>query len=454
MTQEEFIQRAKQLHGDAYDFSKVEYVSSKKEIVVICKKEDHGEFPIRAGRLITIRFDRGARKPAGCPKCWAENKMWSEEELFTEARKYRFRVDFQRKSKGAYLAAFRRGIVNEVCEHMERQIVERGHWNLANCQAEALKYNTRGKFMRGSGSAYNSAIANGWLDEICTHMTKGADGYHYMVYAIINRRLNKAYVGITKQQFNNRMKEHKKGGSTRASEITTLEDTEYIPLTDYTLLSTDVKAAETEWAEHHAEKGFQVLNSAKLFGRTGTIMRIYTDEVIEEEAKKYDTRGAFKLGSPRHYDAACHQRLLNKVCAHMRAINPKGYWTKERCIEAARNYSNKDDFIKAEQSAYSAARSNGWLEEIYLASGLRAKNEMSWLRPTTRKDLWSKADHYYDIWNQNGRCGMWRMRAITGENLDKMLKKFQKDWIPDNDTDWKDWAARVKEELSAPNSQY
>ena len=78
LTQEEFIQKAKEFHGDAYDFSNVRYVNSKAEVIVICKKEGHGEFPIQAGRLITIKHHRGETKPAGCPKCWAEKKMWLE----------------------------------------------------------------------------------------------------------------------------------------------------------------------------------------------------------------------------------------------------------------------------------------------------------------------------------------------------------------------------------------
>tara|TARA_Y100000022_G_scaffold144383_1_gene126109 strand:- start:1309 stop:2679 length:1371 start_codon:yes stop_codon:yes gene_type:complete len=447
LTQEEFIQKAKELHGDAYDFSKVKYVNSKEDVIVICKKNGHGEFPIRAGRLITIRRERGATKPAGCPKCWAESKMWSEEDLHKESKKYQFRVEFQRESKGAYLAALRRGILDEVCAHMVRQLAAPGFWNYENCEAEARKYDARGKFMRGSASAYNASLTNGWLDEICKHMIKGADGYHYMVYGITNKSLRKAYVGVTKQHFNQRMKMHKKGGTTRADEIAKLEDTEFIELTGYTYTSDQLKSAEREWAEWLSESGFEILNDQRQYGRVGVSKRIYTDEIIAVEAKKYKTRGEFKANSPNHYDAACSQKLLNKVCAHMRAINPKDYWTKERCIEAARNYSNQDNFIKAEHSAYSSASRNGWLEELYSTTGLRAKNEMSWLRPATRKDLWCKADSYYEIWRQNGKCGMWRMRTITGENLDKMLKKFQKNWIPQKDADWQQWAEEVKREL-------
>jgi len=42
LTQKEFLKRAIEVHGDKYDYSKVEYVDSKTYITVICPK--HGEF--------------------------------------------------------------------------------------------------------------------------------------------------------------------------------------------------------------------------------------------------------------------------------------------------------------------------------------------------------------------------------------------------------------------------
>ena len=40
------------------------------------------------------------------------------------------------------------------------------------CEKEAKKYNKRYEYQKNSGSSYNSAFKNGWLDEICNHMIK------------------------------------------------------------------------------------------------------------------------------------------------------------------------------------------------------------------------------------------------------------------------------------------
>jgi hypothetical protein len=42
LTTEEFIAKAKAVHGDRYDYSKVEYVDYRAIVSIICSK--HGEF--------------------------------------------------------------------------------------------------------------------------------------------------------------------------------------------------------------------------------------------------------------------------------------------------------------------------------------------------------------------------------------------------------------------------
>lgn len=62
-TSEQFIMKAKQLHGDKYDYSKLEYVNSRENVCIICPI--HGEFLQRASNHLLGR---------GCPKCALEEK--------------------------------------------------------------------------------------------------------------------------------------------------------------------------------------------------------------------------------------------------------------------------------------------------------------------------------------------------------------------------------------------
>lgn len=59
LTTEDFIRRATEVHGDKYDYSKVNYIHAKEPVVIICKT--HGEFEQRPnGHLY---------QNAGCPAC-------------------------------------------------------------------------------------------------------------------------------------------------------------------------------------------------------------------------------------------------------------------------------------------------------------------------------------------------------------------------------------------------
>ena len=57
-TTEEFIQKAREIHGNKYDYSKVKYINNKEKVCIICPT--HGEFWQIADSHL------GGQ---GCPKC-------------------------------------------------------------------------------------------------------------------------------------------------------------------------------------------------------------------------------------------------------------------------------------------------------------------------------------------------------------------------------------------------
>lgn len=59
LTTQEFIEKAKEIHGDKYDYSLVEYKDAKTPVSIICK--EHGIF--------TIRPANHTNQKQGCPKC-------------------------------------------------------------------------------------------------------------------------------------------------------------------------------------------------------------------------------------------------------------------------------------------------------------------------------------------------------------------------------------------------
>lgn len=59
MKLEEFIKRARAVHGDKYNYSKVNYVTNKVKVCIICPQ--HGEF--------WQTPDKHINRKQGCPKC-------------------------------------------------------------------------------------------------------------------------------------------------------------------------------------------------------------------------------------------------------------------------------------------------------------------------------------------------------------------------------------------------
>lgn len=96
---------------------------------------------------------------------YQEHLRWSYEELQTEALKYDSRSCFFKNSRGAYKAAIRLGVLDEICSHMICK-----YWTIEALKLESKKYITKSDFFKNSNGAYKAAIKLNVLNEICSHM--------------------------------------------------------------------------------------------------------------------------------------------------------------------------------------------------------------------------------------------------------------------------------------------
>lgn len=95
------------------------------------------------------------------------------------------------------------------------------------------------------------------------------------------------------------------------------------------------------------------------------------EECLAEVAKNYDSLLEFRLNDEQAFRHAEAQGILKKITAHMGPKNQlrkipvnKGYWTKEKCADEARNHQSRRSFRQTCPSGYEIARRNGWLHEI------------------------------------------------------------------------------------------
>lgn len=76
LTEKGFIERAKKVHGDKYDYSKVEYVNTDTKVCIVCAK--HGDF---------WQTPHNHLKGQNCPKCSHRSIKYGISEFIKEARK-------------------------------------------------------------------------------------------------------------------------------------------------------------------------------------------------------------------------------------------------------------------------------------------------------------------------------------------------------------------------------
>ena len=97
---------------------------------------------------------------------------WTLALLKKEAAKYNARKKFALGASGAWDAATRMGVMDDVCAHMTGGRTVNGFWTKERCAAEALKFAHRTEWRNSPASytAYQTANRRGWLDWCCAHM--------------------------------------------------------------------------------------------------------------------------------------------------------------------------------------------------------------------------------------------------------------------------------------------
>lgn len=81
-----FIKKARDVHGDKYDYSKVEYVNNKTKVCIVCP--EHGEF--------WQRPDKHISRKDGCPNCGGTKKLDRYEFIWKAIQKHGYKYDYRK----------------------------------------------------------------------------------------------------------------------------------------------------------------------------------------------------------------------------------------------------------------------------------------------------------------------------------------------------------------------
>ena len=82
-TLRDFLKRSKEIHGNKYDYSKVNYTTTESRVIIICP--EHGEFDLRPRAHYA--------ENRGCPKCDKNQKSGFHKSIWYEKSKYIYLIE-------------------------------------------------------------------------------------------------------------------------------------------------------------------------------------------------------------------------------------------------------------------------------------------------------------------------------------------------------------------------
>lgn len=137
----------------------------------------------------------------------------------------------------------------------------------------------------------------------------------------------------------------------------------------------------------------------------------WSKEKCKEVASLCKTKKEFKTKYGGAYKATYKNKWIEEVCFNMEElIKPKGFWTKEKCMEEALKYNNRTDYFNNSKSAAIAFK-NGWIEEILNHIPRLINKNGYWtkdkcleeaLKYKTRKEFALGSKHVYCVSYENG----------------------------------------------------
>ena len=305
---EDFIKQARKVHGERFDYSKVEYVNYKTPVCIICDK--HGEFWQTPGNHLN---------GCGCQKC-RNSRLETKVRTILENNNIEY---IQEKS----LRDLTGKMFGDTPQRIDFFIPK--HNICIECQGlqhfKPVKFN------------------NKMPDELCI------DNYNKCV------PLDKfKYESLTEEKYNivyfTKPEYILKDETGWYNDKIVFFDVE--ELLNYILQNDSV--IKREWYNHPK---YILKKNNKVVKKT-----VWNKETCFEEAKKYNTRGEFSKKSQTAYNYARLNKWLNEYTWFIELHHK---WTYEECFNEARKYNSSTEFRNNNERAYCAAKKCGWLKDYY-----------------------------------------------------------------------------------------
>lgn len=279
-------------------------------------------------------------------KMLVEHGKWTKDNVLQSAKKFAHIVDWQKTYPAAYNKALRAGWLTDATKHMAPKPKEL-KWTKELVIADAKKYESRGEWFKGEGNAAHVAIKNGWYEQATAHM--------HRVYSVGEMTLFKALT-----QLNIKFETQKR--------FRDIKDKRPLPF-DFYLPEFNL-VIEYQGLQHFEElnrkgreslKEIQKRDAIKHHGAlVKNISYIAISAVQETEIERQLTEKLKELSVDSKIPLNLFKRdLTNEETVLLKSL---GTWSKEQILADARKYDSYPEWRK-NSPAHQVAIKNGWLEE-------------------------------------------------------------------------------------------
>lgn len=342
---------------------------------------------------------------------------WDYTSCYDEARKCSSRNEFQSKNESAYKRALKFGWLDDYY-WMQPQQKPKGYWNNFDAvKEEASKYSSRTELYKHNQKAYESARKHKWLKLLYPSKSDPKEKIRY-VYSYEFVSFNAVYVGLTVDKERRHLQHKGLFGSKIKSAVLEFAQSNNIqvpePIYWYEDCNMDEsKIREKEVLDMYIEAGWCILNKAKTginHSSLGSSEYKWTKISCYNEALKYKTRTEFSKSACSAYSKAKTRGWIDDYF-WLKEDNHKK-WNRNTCYKEAKKYRTKGDFCSGSHSAYQIASKNKWLDDFFWFIKVKPKHPpRKWwyesckeeaLKYKTRSEFAVKSKGAYDVSRKNG----------------------------------------------------
>ena len=349
--------------------------------------------------------------------------IWTKEKIISDARKYKFKVEWLENSPTAYQAAKLRGIFESAARHLTRRPIVR-KYNKIKVLKLAKKCKSASGFSEKYPGAYAYAKRHGfWLKlKAAVFKTQGSR-YLRQVY-IFEFKDRSAYIGLSYNP-NYRKTAHLKSTNLVGKKA---KKTKFKFIILNGLFSPDKAAAlEHKTILQYTKRGYSILNR-NVAGGLGAAPIKWTESRVVESTKGFKTRRDWAKKYPGAMNAAIRYGILGKITRILPKFGvDKGTWSqKEDIIKSAKKFKTSYEWKKKYPSAYRSAIRKKILK---LCTGHMIRKNPNYKKWSNQKAIINDAQRFIKIsdWKESS-SGSYAASKRTGcfDRASKHMVRHQK----------------------------